>query len=283
MHSETVLRTNLVSWLKDQAALSFVFDRCTGRHHVKDSVVASYHPVFPLWSQSAQHTMRAASAKPSDDLLNLHTCLMFQKWNMLLSGGRYDVIEHIDDTLRSWGYDDFQFLDHGARAFAFRTIHRPTGERRVLRVEAPHSFRQDRYAHPTVAIAHHIMQGVELDNIKIEVCDEFVPLNKIPDAKKFHSPSSPFHKYYGDLVDLAGGTNMTYPEIRFDKDADPQNVGLSPSGHILTFDPQIIKGDEAINCYRNFEDPTILRHASTEQLRLVYGRPHLSAPQRSPP
>lgn len=271
MHSETALCTNLVDWLKEQADLSFVFDRCARCYHVADTVVVSRHPVFSVWSQSARDIIRESNRGTGSGLSKLSRCLMFRKWNDLLSGDRCEVIERIDNLLCVWGYDDFQFLDIGGRALAFRTVHRPSGERRVLRVEAPHPFRQDRPLHPTVAIACQTLQGDELDGIKIEICDEFVPLNKIPDAKKFHSPLPPFYQFYGDIVELAWGTNMTYPQTLFDEDAEPQNVGLSPSGRVLSFDPQIIKGDEAMRLHWHFNDPYILRDASPQQLRLVYG------------
>lgn len=273
MHAETVLRTNLVSWLKDQAGLSFTFDRASQQHRVKDTLVPSRYPVFSSLSQSIHHLVQNLNGRAIN-------CLMFDKWQSLSKQGRYDVIDKLDDTLRAWGYHDFQFLDCGGRAFAFRTIHAPSGQMRVLRVEAPHADRQDRPKHSTVAQTYHSVEGPEISDIKIEVCDEFLPLNKIPDAKKFHSPLSPFYKYYGDLVHLAAGTNMTYAATYFDLDAEPQNVGLTPCGHVVSFDPQIIQGPEALNFYRHFKDPSFLRDASTEQLRLVYGLPPAPCLQR---
>ena len=260
MYAPNVLYTNLVDWLKDQARLSFVFDRSSKRYHVNDAVVSATQPVFSVWSQSVHHL-----CKEQVDFPNLLHCLMFRKWNDLLTNERQDIIEHIDATLSAWGYNDFQFLDHGGRAMAFRTAHRPSGERRVLRIEAPHEARRDRPVHPTVAKPHHAIEGAAFDGIKIEICDEFVPLNKLPDVSLFYS------HFYSDFVDLAHAANMTYPQTLFDRDAEPQNVGLSPDAHILTFDPQIITGEEAMDAHRHFKDPYIFRDASSAQLRLVYG------------
>lgn len=281
IHTQTDIRTNLLAWLKDQARLSFIFDASSRLYHVDDTLVVTRHRVFSKLSSAILDILKQAQCGDIGTSNKLSSCLMHGKWNDLLSSGQGEMIDRIDGMLQCFGYDDFQFLDSGARAFAFRTLHRPSGERRILRIEAPHTYRSSRPKHHTVAQAYQTLEGDLFAGMKIEISDEFVPLNKIPDAKRIFFSSSAKSCYH-DLVGLARATNMTYAETLFDRDAELQNVGITPSGKILTFDPQFVRGDKAIHSHRDFKDPNFLKDASFTQLRLVYGCSPSSFHYRSP-
>lgn len=268
MYCKYIIHTNLVNWLRDQASLSFAFDQSTQSFRVRNDVVPSHYPAFSIWSQSMRDILKRVADHDDPKLQSAQSCLLFHKWHDLINDEHHDVIDQIDESLSDWGYTDFEFLGHGGRAYAFRTIYKPTGERRVLRVEAPHErMVHNRPKHATIAHLYHLAQGNHLQGIKIEVCDEFVPLNKLPDIQKN------LHASHAEIVGLARSTNMTFHSRLFDFESEPQNVGITPSGTIVTFDPVLFTGDRAMECHRHFNTPLFLRDASLSQLKLVYGTP----------
>lgn len=185
----------------------------------------------------------------------------------------------IDTTLNTVGYTDFQFIDHGGRALAFRTDNKHTGEQHILRIEAPHSHRMHRPHHNTVLPAFHTWGedskegGDYFHNIKIEICREVLPLSKLPLRKDYLHTQDLVNIFHRALHAVSWGTNMTYPIGLFDRDADPHNVGLLPNGHVVTFDPEMITGAAAMIAHHRFKDPLMLRDASSWQLRNLYGQP----------
>lgn len=265
------LQANIVSILKEQARMAFT---CDGAR-VKESIVPSHQQPYPTLSAAFENLRQQITSRPNQHP-NLQSCLMFVDW--LNARAQNPAFLHpIDEALAAVGYTDFQFIDHGGRALAFRTHHKHTGHQHILRIEAPHSHRMHRPHHPTILPAFYTWgengNNDGFHNIKIEICREVLPLSKLPLRKDYLHTQDLVNIFHRALHAVSWGTNMTYPIGLFDHDADPHNVGVLPNGHIVAFDPEIITGADAMRAHHHFKDPLMLRDASLWQLRNLYGQP----------
>ncbi|MFA7276004.1 MAG: hypothetical protein WC043_04310 [Pseudobdellovibrionaceae bacterium] len=255
---------NCVAWLRGQAARAFDWDRKTVAHFVKRRADTPEFPVHKNFARAYEGLM---------DIRDYFPKLHHNRMADMFEGEGADMIEKVGDILEKEGYADFSFLDHGGRALAFRARHKESGKTHVIRAEAPHAARQARPQHATVLPSYFTHEGADIMHIKLEALDEVVPLSKLPDRPQESEKGSPFYDIFHRAVyHLGWGTNLTYPKDMFDRDAEPQNVGITPEGRIVTFDPEIIQGPRALHMQRQYETPMMLRDASPQQLRLVYGR-----------
>lgn len=156
-----------------------------------------------------------------------------------------DVVRAFDDFFAAHDLADFEFLDHGGRAVVFRALHRPTGQTRIARVEAPHLYRAQR---PDCAVvlqpfATNQWELGSFAQIKLEVLPEQLPLHKaIRRAGLTYAHEGTDRLIHRAAWYLAKMTNLAYPADMIDRDAEPQNVGISPQGKIRSHDPEMRRG-----------------------------------------
>lgn len=251
-----------ILWLQAQAALAYEHDPGSGVAKVRradgfvppyqgQSLSAVFHSLPQLYK-----TYPALSGN-----------LMARSWPHLPP----QTIQRMDDFLNDHNYEVLEFFDHGGRAMVFRVRHAPTGHQLVLRVEGDHQHRQPRPLHSTVLQPLLTNQAVldDFSRIKMEVLPEIIPLSKLPDRDRSRRDAQ-LSKIFNDaVVDLAWGTNRTYPKNWFDFDAEPQNVGMMPDGRVVTLDPEIFIGAKAIARRERFSRN--YRDLPPDFLPLLYG------------
>ncbi|WP_435640164.1 hypothetical protein [Micavibrio aeruginosavorus] len=161
------------------------------------------------------------------------------------------VQDRMTEFVADHGYTDLSYLGNGGRAVAFRARHMASGEMRVVRVEGDHNCRQLRPVHPTVLQAFASNQNMlaDFDQVRIEMLPEVVPLTRMPERVV----SQDGRAYTNAILDLSWGTNKAYPRDWFDYDAEPQNVGIVPTGQVVTFDPEIFIDADAVQRRREFD------------------------------
>lgn len=248
-----------VSWLREQASRSYVWDE-KGQYH---RVVAPRGPASRTLREAWQSLPAAAERFP-----NLKHNLFVRALPYLPLAAR----GQINAFFSAQGLRDFEFLDHGGRAIAYRAYHLLSRQFRIARMEAPHACRYVRPCHPTVLQPFASNEGrmVAYGDIKLEILPEVVPLSRLYrdcDAGRVQLLRDLFHEA---MSGLSWGTNLMYPETMFDRDAEPQNIGLRSDGRLVSFDPQIITGPAAQRAQRHFNAPGILKDANAQQLALVY-------------
>lgn len=248
-----------VGWLREQALRYYVWDEAGRYHRVK----ASRGPTARTLRQSWQ-----ALPEMADRFPNLKHNLFVRALPFLPLAAR----AQINSFFMAHGLRDFEFLDHGGRALAFRAFHLPSRQLRIARMEAPHHGRAPRPAHPTILPAFASNQGRMggYGDIKLEILPEVMPLSKILRAQDLGQVELLRDLFHQAVVGLSWGTNLMYPATMFDRDAEPQNVGLRPDGRLVSFDPEIITGTKAQEAQRRFKTPGVLQDASAVQLALVY-------------
>lgn len=163
--------------------------------------------------------------------------------------------ERISLFFESKGLTDFDFFDHGGRAMVFLAVDASSGKRRIVRMEADHGSRSIRPAHPSVLQALHSNEDslADYERIKLEILPEIVPLHKLP-ARDAQSSVPPIAKDFHEASYYLGhGSNLTYDGAMFDRDADPQNMGLLPDGRVVSLDPEFIFGDDAMQLYNHIK------------------------------
>lgn len=254
---------NWVSWLKQQADRYYVWDERAQYHRV-------LHPV-PLRPVRPAHTLRDAWCRlpqQYEKFPNLPGNLFVCELKKLSIVSR----AQIGAFFSAQGLRDFEFLGHGGRAIAYRALHVPTGQMRVVRMEAPHACRFPRPHHPAILQPFASNEGhmKPFGDIKLEVLPEVVPLSRLY-RPLYEMPDSFMKEAFMDAVyDFARGTNMAYSVNMYDRDAKAQNVGLRADGRIVSFDPEVVTGTAAQRKHRYFKVPSILRDANAQQLSLVY-------------
>ncbi|QQG36931.1 MAG: hypothetical protein HYS17_03935 [Micavibrio aeruginosavorus] len=250
---------NWVNWLREQAAQAYVWDEA-GQYH---RVIAPRGPTARTLREAWQSLSAADERFPS-----LKHNLFVGALPRLPLAAR----AQINAFFSAQGLRDFEFLDHGGRAIAFRAYHLPSRQFRIARMEAPHGCRYARPRHPAILQPFASNEGrmKAYGDIKLEILPEVMPLAKLYkacDADQVKLLRDLFHEA---VLGLSWGTNLMYPATMFDRDAEPQNVGVRPDGRIVSFDPQIITGAPAQAAQRHFKTPGILKDASTTQLALIY-------------
>lgn len=250
---------NWVSWLRDQATRFYTWD-AVGQYH---RVITPHRPTARSLRESWQRLPALTTQFP-----NLKHNLFMRALPHLPLAAR----AQINAFFAAHGLRDFEFLDHGGRAIAFRAFHVPSRQLRIARMEAPHHCRYPRPDHPTVLPAFASNQGRMggYGDIKLEILPEVMPLSKIFKAQDLGQTELLRDLFHEAVFGLSWGTNVMYPVTMFDRDAEPQNVGLRPDGRLVSFDPQIITGARAQVAHRNFKTPGVLQDASAQQLALVY-------------
>lgn len=260
MRTTTVdIGVNWVQWLRDQAARHYIRDAQAQYFRVRAPRGATARTLRDAWNKlPAQHAFFPI----------LHSNLFMNLLPQLPLSAR----TRISNFFTAHGLRDFEFLDHGGRAIAFRARHWPTGQMRIARMEAPHSFRHPRPDHPVILRPFACNEGHFrfYGDVKLEILPEVMPLSKIYRNRDLVGMSLLRNAFHDAVLGLAHGTNMMYSPDMFDFDAEPQNVGLLPDGRVVSFDPEIVAGEKARDKHRHFHTPGLLRDASAQQLALIY-------------
>ena len=250
---------NWVVWLQDQAARHFVWDEPGRYYRVRAGRGAIYPDLRTAWDNIGNHQ----AAFP-----NIHHNLFADRVQFLSNR----LSARIAGFFSRQGLTDFELLDHGGRALAYRARHIPTGQMRIARMEAPHSGRCLRPVHPVVLppFASNENDLKRYSDFKLEIMPEIMPLSKILRGYDICKDSILSDHFYRAVNGLSWGTNLMYPPHMFDRDAELQNVGVRPDGKIVTLDPEIVTGQRAILKQRHFITPGIVQDASAQQLALIY-------------
>lgn len=250
---------NWVVWFQDQAARHFVWDEPGRYYRVRAGRGAIYPDLRTAWNNIGNHQ----AAFP-----NIHHNLFADRVQFLSNR----LSARIAGFFSKQGLTDFELLDHGGRALAYRARHIPTGQMRIARMEAPHSGRCLRPVHPVVLppFASNENDLKRYSDFKLEIMPEIMPLSKILRGCDIRKDSILSDHFYRAVNGLSWGTNLMYPPHMFDRDAELQNVGVRPDGKIVTLDPEIVTGQRAILKQRHFITPGIVQDASAQQLALIY-------------
>lgn len=250
---------NWVSWLQDQAARHFVWDEQGQYYRVRAERGTTYPDLRTAWDNIGRH---------QPDFPNIHNNLFADRVQFLSRM----LAARIAQFFSKQELTDFELLDHGGRALAYRARHIPTGQMRIARMEASHNGRCLRPAHPVVLppFASNEDDLKRYADFKLEIMPEIMPLSKILRACDVHKDSILSDHFYRAVNGLSWGTNLMYPQDMFDRDAELQNVGVRPDGKIVTLDPEIVTGPRAILKHRHFITPGIVKDASAQQLALIY-------------
>lgn len=181
------------------------------------------------------------------------------------------IMARMSDFLHDHHYSDFQFFDFGGRALVFRLRDQRSLETCVVRVEVDHSCRQIRPVHGTVLQPRLSNQSIigDFADIKIEVMPEIVPLTKLPARILCQNNNDLYRAFTSAIVGISWATNLTYRAEMFDFDAEPQNVGVLPSGRVATLDPEIEIGAGARERRHRFN--TGYRRLKPHQIEQLYG------------
>lgn len=249
-----------MSWLREQAAKAYAWDDRAQYFRVRRELPYKVHARL----KDAWHAL--------PDLMTDFPHLNGNLFIRSLQDMDNDTKDRIESFFMTRGYADFQFLGHGGRALAFRARHIPSGQIHVARMEAPHSARSMRPAHPVVlqAFASNEDDMRAHGDMKLEVLPEIVPLPKLR-SPMGHTDNALLCQIYNSAVyDLAMGTNLMYPHTMFDHDSEPQNVGIRPDGRVVSFDPAFLLGRKGEGRQARFRTPALLQDASTQQLALIY-------------
>lgn len=231
-----------IEWLRAQARVSYHADGMVNHDAIwqpTNDVPATRHATL---SDAFNALNQLAPA-----YCNLGGNLAMRAWGPMPDAVQKRMAEFVADQ----GYTDLSYLGNGGRAVAFRARHGASGEMRVVRVEADHNCRQLRPVHPTVLQAFVSNQNMldDFDQVRIEMLPEVVPLTRLPERVGARDGRA----YTNAILDLSWGTNKAYPRDWFDYDSEPQNVGILPTGQVVTFDPEIFIDADAAQRRREFE------------------------------
>lgn len=252
----------LLSWLKEQAALSYTWDEAAKfyrvTHQFPYAIPNTTSPAPECLTKIFAHATSYIQAKK-------HRNLMIHAWPTLSRKTQ----DRISDFIHDHGLYSYSFFDYGGRAVVLRATEASTHKTRIVRIEADHKCRTPRLTHPTVLQPYATNEGqcAEYDGIKLEILPEVMPLHNIPDRPINNSDISIIDAFDTTIVSLAQGTNLTYPEGIFDSDSEPQNVGLLPDGKIVSIDPQYSEPQEKRRKRFISQSP----HLTKEQLEALYG------------
>ncbi len=239
---------NASAWTRHQAAQVYTYDdalsywKVTRRWHFAGYEPYIAAPVSKKLIDSFKHELTWHKNHP-----NLRHNLMLRDWLRLPMPVRKKIALFFEGN----GLTDFDFFDHGGRAMVFLATDMNSGKRRIARMEADHHSRSIRPAHPSVLQSLHSNQDslADYERIKLEILPEIVPIHKLP-ARDAQSSVPPMAKDFHEASYYLGhGSNLTYHGAMFDRDADPQNMGLLPDGRVVSLDPEFIFGDEAMQLY----------------------------------
>jgi hypothetical protein len=222
-----------IEWLRKQAELAYILDLESQTWAVN---IPCLTPQFNTLSGALQNIPVESLGQRTGNLTYRAVPAMGEK-----------IMTRMDDFLRDHHYGDFQFFDCGGRALVFRVRDRRSLETCVVRVEIDHSSRQIRPRHTTVlqpCLSNQAMIG-DFADIKIEVMPEILPLTKLPARRVCEKREDFSRAFSAAIVGISWATNLTYHAEMFDFDAEPQNVGVLPSGRVVTLDPEIETGAAA--------------------------------------
>ncbi len=251
---------NWVGFLRAQAQRAFIWDEPAQYFRVRAVRGETYPTLLQAWDHLGDNSARFPNLAHN----------LFADQVLYLSDR---VRNRINRFFIKQGLTDFEFLDHGGRALAYRARHIPTGQMRIVRMESPHSHRFARPQHAGILqpFASNQDDMMRFGNMKLEVLPEIMPLSKIW-RSKCQGDELMQEPFSGVIAGLSRGTNMLYSVSMFDADAEPQNVGLRPDGRIVSLDPEVVTGARAERQHRHFITPFVLRDASLQQLALIYPR-----------
>ena len=246
-----------IQWLRRQADQAYVLDLDSNTWAVN----------IPCLSQKFNTLSGALHNITNDDLRQRYGNLTYQA----IPGIDPKIMTRMDDYLRDHNYTDFQFFDFGGRALVFRLRDQRSLETCVVRVEVDHSCRQIRPAHNTVLQPRLSNQSIigNFADIKIEVMPEIVPLTKLPARILCQNNNDLYRAFTSAIVGISWATNLTYHAEMFDFDAEPQNVGVLPSGRVVTLDPEIEVGVDARLRRQRFNEG--YRRLKPHQIEQLYG------------